>query len=53
MTRLFTSFCALVIATGAFAQAGYRPAPKDADSGIAPGRGRSCSMNAGRRFRLA
>ena len=32
---------------------GYCPAPKDADSGIAPGRGRSCTMNAGRRFRLA
>lgn len=29
MTRLFTSFCALVIATGAFAQAGYRPAPEN------------------------
>ena len=29
MTRLFTSFCAFVIATGAFAQAGYRPAPEN------------------------
>lgn len=32
MTRLFTSFCALVIATGAFAQAGYRPAPENLQS---------------------